>query len=699
MKKRVRKMSEQKALTVALAGNPNVGKSTLFNALTGGAQHTGNWPGKTVERATGQFTAGERPVHLVDLPGTYSLAAQSPEEVIARDYIVEQDPDVIINIVDVTNLERNLNLALQVLELTGQVVVALNFMDEAERGGWHVNASVLEAALGVPVVPIVATRGEGVQGLLAAMVEVADGTRATNPASVDYGLTVGKQVASLEAGLREVGVTGGSQYLALKLMEDDPEIVAAFERGVVPPSYVNAEDGQSSVSAEALQRIVQRAARLRESVQPDAKVEIVRRRYELAHEIVHRAVRRVRPQEGSLTERLDRIVTHKVWAWPTMLAILGGVVWVTVAGGQIGEQWLSVGLLWLVELVRQAFAYAEAPWWLQGCIVDGVLFGTASVIAVMLPPMVILFMLFNILQDVGLIPRVAFNLDRVMRAVGSQGKHVLVLTMSLGCNVTGVLSSRVIENEKDRLIAIITNPLVLCSGRFGAASGLAILLFGDRSVLVMLSLAALSLTAVFLAIFVLSKTVFRREPTGFVMELPPYRMPQWRTVIRRTLVDQVGHVLLRALLFAAPAGGIIWALGHIPPGVPFEQTAIGRLVAWLAPLGLPLGLTGEMLTALLFTLPAKEIIVPSLAITHGLQSTLEETPQSVLRRLAGQWSPLVSYSFMVFFMLYLPCLVTVWAAWKETHSIKWVAMSLAVPLLTATLLTLLIYQGGRLVGF
>ncbi len=695
------RMTSRQALTVALAGNPNVGKSVLFNALTGRAQHTGNWPGKTVERAAGEFRARDRAIHVVDLPGTYSLAAQSPEEMIARDYIVGDQPDVIVNIVDATNLERNLNLTLQILELTDRVVVGLNFMDEVERDGWHMDAEALAAALGVPVVPMVATRREGVEALVAAMIEVADGNRACEPVSVDYGLTVEKHTTTVEDSLRHLGLGGRTRYLALKLLEDDPEMVSAFRDGRVPSSYVNSGDtrGQGSVSAEGLRAALAGAIRLREAGRPDAKVEIVRRRYDLAHEIAHRVARRARSEQAGLTEQVDRIVTHKAWAWPIMLAVLGGMVWATVAGAEIAEEWLSVTLLWPVERFGQILAHANAPWWVQDSIVEGVLFGTATVIAVMLPPMVILFTFFNILQDIGFIPRVAFNLDRIMRALGSQGKHVIVLTMSLGCTVTGVLSSRVIENEKDRLVAIITSPLVLCSGRLGAATALAIVLFPGRSVPVMLSLALVSLTMALLATFVLSKTVFRHEPSGFVMELPPYRIPQWRSVIRRTLVDQVGHVLGRAVLFAAPASGIIWALGHIPVGVPFQKTAIGKLVAVLRPLGLPLGLTGEMLTALLFTLPAKEIVVPSLAITHGLQSTLAETPHSALVGLAQGWSPLVSYAFMVFFMLYLPCLVTMWAAWKETRSIKWLAMSLAVPLVTASAVTVLIYQGGRLLGF
>lgn len=691
-------MDDGQSLTVALAGNPNVGKSTLFNALTGASQHTGNWPGKTVERATGQFRWQGRQIQVVDLPGTYSLAAQSPEEIIARDYIVLQKPDVIINIVDAIHLERNLNLTIQLLELSDHVVVVLNFMDELESNGLRIDTEALADLLGVPVIPVVATRRTGIEPAIAAVVAVADGVRVTKPVSVDYGLTVSQHLATIEARLCAAGLRGQTRYLATKLLEDDPEITRALRAGAVPSAHVAPSEPNLVISGDNLHALLAEAERLREATRPDAKVEIVRRRYECAHEIAHKVLQRQRGEEDSVTERIDRIVTHRIWAWPTMLIVLGGMIWLTVAGAGIGEGWLSVALLWIVDQIGLLLTEINSPWWIQAPLVEGVLFGTATVVAVMLPPMVILFALFDVLQDVGFIPRVAFNIDRIMRAFGSQGKHILVLAMSLGCNVTGVLSSRVIENEKDRLLAIITSPLVFCSGRLGAATGLAVVLFPGKAVPVMLSLALLSIAMTLLATLVLSRTVFRGESSGFVMELPPYRMPEWRTVIRRAFIDQVGHVLGKAVMFAAPASGIIWALAHLPVGAPLEQTTIGRLVTCLEPLGLPLGLTGEMLTALLFTLPAKEIIVPSLAMTHGLQSTLAETSQSALAGLAQSWSPLVSYSFMVFFMLYLPCLVTVWAIWKETRKFKWLALSLAVPLITAVGLTLVVYQGGRLLG-
>ncbi|MEA3460190.1 MAG: ferrous iron transport protein B, partial [Chloroflexota bacterium] len=497
---------DSKRITVAVAGNPNVGKSALFNALTGSRQHVGNWPGKTVERAEGVFHYQGWEIRLVDLPGTYSLAAQSPEEVIARDYILSGEPDVVIDIVDATSLERNLNLTLQILELTGQVVVALNLMDEVKRQGWEIDPRTLEADLGVPVVPTVATEGDGLPELLAAVVEVAIRQRQTHPAAVDYGLTVEGHAETLEADLAHLGIDGRSRWVALKLLEDDPQIVEAFQQGDLAACCLKPGEDASSPSPEALRAILNRAVRLREGTRPDAKVEIVRRRFEFAHDVVHRVARRLRPVEESLTERIDHIVTHKVWSWPIMLAMLTLVFWITIKGGEIGGGWLEAGLSWLIRLTHAWLVSMQAPWWVTGALVDGLLMGTGTVIAAMLPPMIILFVAFDLLEDLGLLPRVAFNLDRPMRAVGSQGKQCLTWGMCLGCNVTGVMASRIIENKKARLASILTGPLIICSGSYGAGVALAIALFGDRAFSVMLSLFSLSLGIAFLATLILNRT-------------------------------------------------------------------------------------------------------------------------------------------------------------------------------------------------
>ncbi|MBN1834421.1 MAG: ferrous iron transport protein B [Spirochaetales bacterium] len=683
-------------LLVAMAGNPNVGKSAIFNALTGGHQHVGNWPGKTIQRAEGVFSHGGREIHVVDLPGTYSLAAQSLEEVVARDHIISGEPDITVNVIDATCLERNLNLTLQLLELTDKVVVALNLMDEVLKQGWEIDVNALQSALGVPVVPTVATEGKGLLELKQAVLAAAADTRPTRPARVDYGPTVEGFVDSLEQDLTGLGIDNRRRWLALRLLEDDPEVVEAFKAGRLAECCAQA--GSSVQPApEALGGVLRRAARLRESTRPDARIEIVRRRYELADEVVRGSLRRLRPAADTVTEKVDTVLTHRLWSWPIMLAMVAVVLWVTIQGANVPSEMLARAFGWLARQARGLLLGLDAPPWIVGSLVDGLIVGTGTVVAVMLPPMIIFFTAFNLLEDLGFIPRIAFNLDRLMRVVGSQGKHTMVAMMCFGCNVTGVLTSRIIENPKDRIVAIVTSPLILCNGRFGAGLALIILFFGRKALSVTLLYLALSVGAMLVATWILNRVFFRREPGGFVMELPPYRTPQWGRVIWRTLVHQVGHTMARAVLIAAPATFVIWLLGNLPPGAPFEQTAIGHLVGALAPLGRPVGLSGEMLTSLLFTLPAKEIVVSSLAMTYGLQTTLQDS-QAILDYLAASWSPLVAFSFITFFMLYLPCLVTVWAVWKETRSLKWTLMSLVVPLGMTVLITLLVYQGGRLLG-
>ena len=685
----------RKRLTVGMAGNPNSGKSSIFNALTGSSQHVGNWPGKTVERAEGVFYEGDWEIHLVDLPGTYSLAAQSPEEIIARNYIISEEPDVVMNVVDATSLERNLNLSLQLLELTDKVTVALNLMDEFRRLGSEIDVGALEAALGVPVVPTVATEGEGLPRLKATLIEVAEGRRKTRAAAVDYGLTVEGYVKALEADLAEMGVDGRSRWIALRLLEDDPEVIESFKRGRLL-GFALSEAGVPA-RPESLEALVRRAGRLREATHPDARVEIVRRRFEFAHDVVQRTCRRRQSAEESPTERIDRIITHRLWSWPIMLAILVGVLWITIKGANVPSEMLGAAFAWLAEGTRDLLRNLQAPWWVIGSLVDGLIVGTGTVVAVMLPPMIIFFTAFSLLEDIGFIPRVAFNMDRLMRAVGSQGKHTMVALMSFGCNVTGVLSCRIIENAKDRIVAIVTSPLILCNGRFGAGLALVILFFGEQALSVMLVFLAISVGAMLFATWILNRLVFRREPSGFVMELPPYRKPKWGQVIWRTLVHQVGHTMGRAVMIAAPAMLIIWGLGNLPPGAPFEQTAVGHIVQQLDPFGRPFGLTGEMLTSLVFTLPAKEIVVASLAMTYGLQTTLADS-QTILSHLAETWTPLVAFSFITFYMLYMPCLVTVWAIWKETRRVQWLLMSLLVSLTMAIAVTFIVYKGGRLLG-
>ncbi len=695
----------QTKIVVAIAGNPNVGKSTVFNALAGEHQHTGNWPGKTVEKSEGYLSRRGRSITVIDLPGTYSLSAHSPEETIARDFIIKELPDVVIDIVDATLLERNLNLLLQIMELTANVVVGLNFMDETERKGITINISALEKELGIPVVPLIARDGKGIDELIEKTLTVSEGKEKLHPIQVNYGIPVERAIHQLKKKIQSSDINGKARWLALKLLEDDAEITSFFRFGKLPPyCIVYRKDLIKKVRTPKrrlrleLTSIFEISHRLGEEMIPNSKVEIVRRRFEVAHTIIHKTTQQILVEKPSLTEKLDKVVTHKIWAWPTMFAVFLVIFWITIEGSNVPSHLLASLFSWLATKGQILLSTVNAPWWITGLLIDGLFFGVSTVIAVMLPPVVIFFILFALMEDFGFIPRVAFNLDKVMQKIGSQGKQCLTCMMSYGCNIVGVTSSRIIGNEKDRLVSIMTSPLIICNGRFGPGITLTILLFGRYALPIMFSLVLLSLLAYFSVTFILNKTIFCHESVSFMLELPPYRCPQFGRVILRTLVDRVTHVMVRAIAIAAPAALLIWIMGNMPPGQPFEKTAIGVLVNSLEPLGRIWGMDGEMIAALLFTLLAKEIVVPSLAMTYGLQSNLMES-EHVLSFLSGYWSSLSAYTFLVFYMLYLPCLVTMWVIWKETKNFKWTILSLIASLVTAIIITTLVSIVGTMLGY
>ncbi len=603
-------------VTIALAGNPNVGKSTLFNALTGLRQHTGNWPGKTVETARGRCVWRGREFLLVDLPGTYSLAAHSAEEEVARDFIAGGEAAAVIVVCDAACLERNLILVLQVLELTGRVVVCVNLLDEAERRGVQVDLEALSQRLGVPVVGTSAGRGRGLDELMEAVERVAD---------------------------------AGAQQ---------PEPAAEPEERV---------------------SLAERYAR---------QVVVCRQEEKLRRE-----------------RRLDRLLTSKITGIPLMLLLLGGILWLTIAGANGPSALLTMLFEGLGE--RLAAVLAGAPEWLRGMLLDGLYRVLTWVVAVMLPPMAIFFPLFTLLEDLGYLPRVAFVMDHAFQRAHACGKQALTMCMSLGCNACGVTGCRIIDSPRERLVAILTSSLVPCNGKFPTLIALITMFFlGGRTGLaasvqgagLLLGVLVLGVAGTLGCSRLLSATVLKGMPSSFALELPPYRKPQVGRILVRSLLDRTLFVLGRAVMVAAPAGVLIWICANVSVN---GASILSLFTGFLDPFARLFGLDGVILAAFILGWPANEIVIPVMLMAYLSTGTLVEMEDlTALHTLltAQGWTGLTAVCTMLFSLFHWPCSTTCMTVYKETKSLKWTALAFALPTGLGLALCFVTAAAARLLG-
>ncbi len=687
-------------LVVALAGNPNTGKSTVFNSLTGLKQHTGNWPGKTVANAQGRFGHRDRRFVLVDLPGTYSLLANSAEEEVARDFICFGQPHATVIVADATCLERNLNFVLQVLEITDQAVVCVNLLDEAERKGMRLDLEQLSRVLGVPVVGTCARDGVGLPELQEAIYQVATGQQRPAPMQVRYDQEIEAAIAPLQDEIAEL--TQGrvsARWTALRLLDADSSLHVSLSKylGLDLTDQLTVGKGLAAVADQLVTRQLS-SEQLRESIVSS----LVRQAEQIAALVVTMESKR----HNQLDRRIDSAVTSARWGIPIMLGLLGLVFWITIEGANLPSSWLASGLFWLEDRLSDLLIAQGWPQWLHGLLVLGLYRTSAWVVAVMLPPMAIFFPLFTLLEDLGYLPRVAFNLDNYFRRACAHGKQALTMCMGFGCNAAGVIACRIIDSPRERLIAIITNNFVPCNGRFPTLIALAtIFIVGGatrgRSFLASLVVLAAVLLGVLLTLFVsrlLSRTVLKGLPSSFTLELPPYRKPQLGRILIRSLLDRTVFVLGRAVAVAAPAGLVIWLMANLTIG---GSSVLEQCAAWLQPVARLIGLDGYILLAFLLGLPANEIVIPIVIMSYLRSGAmLEFSSLAELRDLlvTNGWTWLTAVCTMVFSLSHWPCGTTLLTIRKETQSWKWTAVSLLVPTMIGFAACFLLAQTAYLLG-
>jgi ferrous iron transport protein B len=655
--------TQDRPTQIALIGHPNVGKSTLFNLLTGLNQHVGNWPGKTVELKEGAFTFNHKTYHLIDLPGTYSLTANSAEEMVSREFIIRERPDVVLALVNAAALELNLYLVAELVALPAPVIVALNMMDVARQEGMHVEPEVLQAALGVPVVPITATRNEGVSELL----DTIDGiTRREIPYAPklptirDDHREVLTAIEDLVAD--RVPSPYPQDWIALKLLEGDKEITQMMQEHLPPEQW------------EAVHNILR--------AHDDALVAVAGGRYEWIGRMIRAAVIHPKIGQVSLTDRLDHWATHPFWGLVILAGILGLIFWLTYAIGAPLQEFLDTRIVtMLADLAR--LGLAGAPPWLVDLVADGIIGGAGSVLT-FLPILVIFFAAMGILEDVGYMARAAYVMDGFMHPMGLHGKSFLPLFLGFGCNVPGVMGTRVIESWRARRLTAFLVPLVPCTARMAVAAFLAPAFFGAAAPLVSWGLILGALGMVAISGILINRTVFHGRRAAFIMELPLYHIPNWRT-IGLLVWHRSWSFVRKAGTLIVLVSTVVWALSMLPNG-DVESGFLAQAGHWLEPVGRLAGLDWRLMVALLTSFIAKENTIATLGVLFGSAEGV-----GLAKTLAATYSPATALAFLTVQMLFIPCLPTCAVFRQETNSWRWTFFNLGFLLVISLSMGTIVY--------
>lgn len=694
------KKSKESDYVVALAGNPNVGKSTVFNMLTGLKQHTGNWPGKTVSNTQGICRYHDKDYIMVDIPGTYSLMSHSKEEEIARDFLCFGSPDAVIVVCDATCLERNLNLVLQTIEITDHVIVCVNLMDEASRKNISLNLPVIAEKLGVPVIAASARNGCGLNDLMNAVEQLLSEVVPIPPIRISYIEPIEQTIETLAAIIhkKEPDSKISPRWAALKLLEKDKDCTQTINEYL----SLNFDTDQEWENAYTGAQNLLASKGITDEVLKDSIVSCL---VQTAENICSGTVSFHNKNYNAADRKIDKFLTNKITGFPIMIALLCVVFWLTITGANIPSALIANWLFSLQDKMAAFCIWIGIPSIIYEVLIFGVYRVVAWVISVMLPPMAIFFPLFTLLEDFGYLPRVAFNMDKTFKKCCACGKQALTMCMGFGCNAAGIVGCRIIDSPRERLIAIITNSFVPCNGRFPTLIAIITMFFTYsaaapfQSLLGAVLLTLIVLLGIVMTFFVsklLSKTILKGQPSSFTLELPPYRRPRIGNVIIRSLLDRTLFVVGRAVTVAAPAGLLIWIFANVSIN---DITILTHCSSFLDPFAQLIGLDGIILLAFILGLPANEIVMPIIIMAYMSSGNIIDLSNlTSLKQLltANNWTFITAVSTMLFSLMHWPCSTTLLTIKKETGSLKWTILSFLIPTITGFTVCFLFANTARL---